>query len=71
MSDLRELTNAELDIVCGGLTSVVACRGMTTFGGEALRRNPCGENLVKEIIADILRILEPNNCGCRQKALSA
>jgi hypothetical protein len=49
---MRELTDAELDIVSGGNTWTVI---------EATRRQPTAsrENLVKEVIADILRILEP------------
>jgi hypothetical protein len=48
MNDLRELTDAELDIVGGG-----AIPRPTQCGGGELK-------LAEEIIVDILRILEPN-----------
>jgi hypothetical protein len=61
MSDLRELTNAELDIVGGGLMSTHACHnvGMTTATSAATRSQPTGgrENLMLELIVDILKIL--------------
>jgi hypothetical protein len=65
MTALRELTDAELDIVAGGLTHMVGgCNTGTTYFAS---RNPtscgCGENLVKELIVDILKILESNGCG--------
>lgn len=64
MSDLRELTNAELDIVCGGSLSMSRGCG-TTASFATTRPTPCGcgENLVKELVVDILRILDGNNCG--------
>lgn len=54
MSGLRELTNAELDIVGGGIAYA--------------RPNPtqsCGSGikLVEEIIVDILKVLESDNRG--------
>ena len=66
MSDLRELTDAELDIVGGGLTSVRGCSTATaTF---AMKREPtsCGENLVTGLIVDILRFLEPQKATAKQ-----
>jgi hypothetical protein len=53
MSELRELTDAELDIVGGGLMSI------------ARPRQPESPivKLVDEIIVDVLRILEPNQPG--------
>jgi hypothetical protein len=49
MSELRELTDAELDIVGGRLTKIGRPEPV---GGGAIK-------LVEEIIFDILRILEP------------
>jgi hypothetical protein len=51
MSDLRVLTDAELDIVGGGLT---APRPAPIRSPE-----PIIVKLVEEIVVDILRILEP------------
>jgi hypothetical protein len=53
MSDLRELTDAELDIVGGGLKNP--------------RPQPIGIKLIEEIIIDILKFLEPNS-GRQQQA---
>jgi hypothetical protein len=70
MSNLRELTNAELDVVGGGLMSAHACygAGMTT-ASLAVAKQPTGgrENLVPEIIVDVLRIL----ASCEKGALGA
>jgi hypothetical protein len=59
MSDLRELTNAELDVVGGGLMSAHACHSAGPANFAAVRSQPpCGrENLVLELIADVLRLL--------------
>jgi hypothetical protein len=54
MSDLRELTDAELDIVGGGITMNRGCSGTATFGAQ-----PCAIKLVEEVIVDTLRLLEP------------
>jgi hypothetical protein len=48
MSELRELTDAELDIVGGGITSITH-----------KPTEPPIVKLVEEIIVDILKILEP------------
>jgi len=50
MSDLRELTNAELDIVGGGTL-------------KAPSPQPIGIKLVEELVVDILRLLEPQKPG--------
>jgi len=52
MNELRELTEAELDMVSGGALSIVA---------RPAPRQPEAPlvKLVEEIIVDILRILEP------------
>ena len=55
---LRELTNAELDIVAGGLTKPMRPpipEPSQGCGGEI--------KLVEEIFIDILKILERDNCG--------
>jgi hypothetical protein len=54
MSDLRELTNAELDIVGGG---IAYARPPTQSCGGGIK-------LVEEIIVDILKVLESDNRGC-------
>jgi hypothetical protein len=62
---MRELTNAELDLVAGGLTNKTGSCG-TTAGFATTRSTSCGssgENLVRELVVDILRVLESNNCG--------
>jgi hypothetical protein len=53
MSDLRELTDAELDIVGGGSALMRAPSPQPSRG--------CGGEikLVEELIVDILRLLEP------------
>jgi hypothetical protein len=48
MSDLRVLTDPELDLVSGGLTSIARPRNP----------EPIVIKLVEEILVDILRILE-------------
>jgi len=55
-STVQELTTAELDIVAGGLAPRPAPR-------------PTGGNLLEEVIADILRIVEPKQ-PAQRKALS-
>jgi hypothetical protein len=52
MSDLRVLTDAELDLVSGGALSIVARPAPRQPEAPIVRR-------VEEIIVDILRILEP------------
>jgi hypothetical protein len=70
MSELRVLTDAELDIVCGGSLSMShGCGTTASFATTRPMSGGCGENLVKEIIVDILKILE-GNTG-RQKAYTA
>jgi hypothetical protein len=67
MSRFRELTDAELDIVGGSAMKITGC----SAGMETLRRPKscgCGDNLVKELIVDILKILEP--CGSNQRSRS-
>jgi hypothetical protein len=61
MSNLRELTNAELDMVCGGTLSMSnGCNtGTATLVGVG-SSEPFGIRLAEEIICDVLRILEPN-----------
>ena len=49
MSDLCVLTDAELDLVSGGLTSIARPRNP----------EPIVIKVVEEILVDILRILEP------------
>jgi hypothetical protein len=49
MSDLRELTDAELDIVGAGM--------------KAPSPQPIGIKLVEELVVDILRLLEPQKPG--------
>jgi hypothetical protein len=57
MSELRELTDAELDIVAGGLTRLPI---PPTRLGPGAPTSPTGAiKVVEEIIVDILRILEP------------
>jgi hypothetical protein len=51
MSELRELTNAELDIVGGGL--------MAPRPAPIRSPEPIIVRLVEELVVDILRILEP------------
>ena len=55
MSDLRELTDAELDIVGGGSALMRAPSPQPSRG--------CGGEikLVEELIVDILRLWNPNN----------
>jgi hypothetical protein len=50
MSDLRELTDVELDIVGGGTL-------------RAPSPQPIGIKLVEELVVDILRLLEPQKPG--------
>jgi hypothetical protein len=57
MTELRELTDAELDIVGGGARPPT----MVNQGGGALK-------LVEEILVDILKILEGNNGRQQQRA---
>jgi hypothetical protein len=59
MSDLRELTNAELDRVSAG--------SRIAPSGAWLSPEPTGGvKLVEEIIVDILRILEPQRATTKQ-----
>jgi hypothetical protein len=53
MSDLRVLTDAELDIVGGGIMTIARPKPTQGCGGGEIR-------LVEEIIVDILKLLEPN-----------
>ena len=50
MSNLRELTNAELDLVSGGATAI--------FRPEPARPVGFGGNPVVTLIEDIIRIVE-------------
>jgi len=59
MSDLRVLTDTELDLVSGGITRPTAPKPM----------EPIIIKLVEEIVVDILKLLE-GNTG-RQKAYTA
>lgn len=52
MAELRELTDAELDIVGGG-SGYARPKPSQGCGGGEIR-------LVEEIIVDILKLLEPN-----------
>jgi hypothetical protein len=52
MSDLRELTDAELDLVSGGLTSIVRPTPIRS-------PEPIIVKVVEELVVDILKILEP------------
>jgi hypothetical protein len=61
MSDLRVLTDAELDFVSGGQVVIIA--------RPAPRPEAPIVKLVEEIIVDILKVLEGNNG--RQKAYTA
>jgi hypothetical protein len=54
MSGLRELTNAELDIVGGGIA----------YATNPTQSCGSGIKLVEEIIVDILKVLESDNRGC-------
>jgi hypothetical protein len=56
MSDPRVLTDAELDIVAGGLTRPPS---PPTRLGPGAPTSPTGGNLLEEIIVDIVRLLEP------------
>jgi hypothetical protein len=61
MSDLRELTNAELDRVSAG--------SRIAPSGAWLSPEPTGGvKLVEEITVDTLRLLEPNNRKAPQPA---
>jgi len=53
MTELRELTDAELDIVAGGLTRPTQLRSP----------EPIIVKVVEELVIDILKVLESNNCG--------
>jgi hypothetical protein len=59
MSDLRVLTDAELDVVGGGVTSVYRSSCCSPCCGPSDAK--LGESII--IIAEILKILESNNCG--------
>jgi hypothetical protein len=62
MNDLRILTDAELDVVSGGTFSMSNGCNTGTATYATMRRTTscgCGENLVLEVLADILKILEP------------
>jgi hypothetical protein len=66
MNDLRVLTDAELDIVAGGSLPVMSngCNTGTTYYATSRTTScGCGENLLQELVADIFKILEGNNCG--------
>ena len=63
MSDLRVLTDAELDMVSGGALSIVA--------RPAPRPEAPIVKLVEELIVDILRILEPKQPGRPMQAQKA
>ena len=54
MTELRELTDAELDIVGGGTSNQCGGGGSTMNPGSG-----GGIKLVEEIIVDILKIFEP------------
>jgi hypothetical protein len=58
MNDLRELTDAELDIVGGGAKPIMRPEPTQNCGG--------GIKLVEEIIADILKLLEPQQAAKRR-----
>jgi hypothetical protein len=60
---MRELTSAELDVVCGGTGMVGGCNTGTTYFATSPKPTSGGCNLVEEIIADILKILDSNNCN--------
>ena len=62
MSDLRVLTDAELDMVSGGALSIVA--------RPAPSEAPIVK-LVEELIVDILRILKPKQPGRPMQAQKA
>lgn len=54
MTELRELTDAELDTVGGGITNKnQGCGG--------------GIKLVEEILSDILKVFESNSRGCNSR----
>jgi hypothetical protein len=57
---MRELTNAELDIVAGALTPPPRPPGRLPPGAPT---RPTGGNLLEEIIVDIVRLLEPKQPG--------
>jgi hypothetical protein len=61
---MRELTNAELDIVSGGTVAPIyrPAPSQSCGGGEV--------KLVEEIVADILKILE-GNCATQLSRLAA
>jgi hypothetical protein len=76
MSDLRVLTDAELDIVGGGLGMVGGC-GTTTATFAPVSRptsGGCGINLAERIIiiaVDILKDLEGCNSSVGLKRVAA
>jgi hypothetical protein len=64
MSNLRELTNAELDLVRGGATAI--------YRPEPARPVGLGGNPVVTLIEDIIRIVEGlEGCNPRRMQLSA
>jgi hypothetical protein len=60
MSDLRELTNAELDFVGGGIGMVGGCGTATLAAASRSTSEPFGKILAEEIVCAVLRFLEPN-----------
>jgi hypothetical protein len=71
MSDLRVLTEAELDVVAGGAFSVSNGCGTTTANLVGVRQPTSGGCGIEELIVDIFKILEGNNCGSGLKRVSA
>jgi hypothetical protein len=64
MSNLRELTNAELDLVSGGATAI--------FRPEPARPVGFGGNPVVTLVEDIIRIVEGlEGCNSGRMQLSA
>jgi len=69
MSDLRVLTDAELDIVGGGAIAPIY-RPAPSQGCCSPCCGPSGEKLVKVLVADILRLLDPC-CGSSRPVAKA
>jgi hypothetical protein len=70
MNDLRVLTDAELDFVGGGTGMVGGC-GTTTATFAPVSRPTSGGCGIEELIADIFKILEGNNCSVGLKRVAA